>query len=679
MPVRHVAFVLLTSAILGLAGAADAAAADLVLKQVLLSTGGVGYFEYAASVDGPGDLALTVRRDQVDDILKSLVVYDDKGGIGTVELPGDQPLADAFRELPFDQQALADPAALLNALRGAEVSVGGAKQLKGRIVAVTPEVTTLAGNLNAPVQHRLSIMTADGLQSVVLESAEAVRFSDPKLDAEISAALAAEAADADKDRRTLDLRLTGSGRRLVRVAYLAEVPLWKASYRLTLAPGEAKTAALQGWAVVENRSGSDWNGVELSLVSGDPTTFRQALYETYYVKRPEVPVEVIGRVLPPADSGAIAAMMERKRGATNSQPPQRMRFATNSVVGGAAPGAAPAPTRPAELTPAEAADVATQVSFRLPQPVTLKNGATMLAPIVLRAVPARRLSLYQPAVEATHPLAAVEMSNDGDAALPPGVVTLYEQGGDGRTDYLGDARLSAVPVGEHRLLSFAVDRKIQIDRGVNSTERMTKARLADGVLEIASAEQQRTDYVIAAPAHEPRHLLIEVPRPGGDWSLAPADAKGADFTANAWRLPRDIAGGETQRFSVTLERPISQRVELASLSAQQIGYYLSSTALNAAQRQALERLRALSAGLVAEQRQVADLQQARRDVVADQGRVRQNLGVVPKGSDAEKRYLKMLDAQEDRLAKLSTDVDNARHAQDVAASQLADYIKGLNL
>jgi hypothetical protein len=39
----------------------------------------------------------------------------------------------------------------------------------------------------------------------------------------------------------------------------------------------------------------------------------------------------------------------------------------------------------------------------------------------------------------------------------------------------------------------------------------------------------------------------------------------------------------------------------------------------------------------------------------------------------------MLDDQEDRLAKLSTDVDNARHAQEVAKSQLADYIKGLTL
>jgi hypothetical protein len=34
---------------------------------------------------------------------------------------------------------------------------------------------------------------------------------------------------------------------MVRVAYLAAAPLWKATYRLVLPDEEAKTARLQGW------------------------------------------------------------------------------------------------------------------------------------------------------------------------------------------------------------------------------------------------------------------------------------------------------------------------------------------------------------------------------------------------------------------------------------------------
>ncbi len=658
----------------------QAAAADLVLKRVLLSTGGVGYFEYEATVNGPSQLALTVRRDQVDDVLKSLVVYDDKGGVGTVELPGDQPLVDAFRELPFDRASLGDPASLLNALRGAEITVGGPKELKGRILAVVPEAPALTGNIGAPVQHRLTLLTAQGLQSIVLENTEAVHFTDAHLEAQVATALVAEAANADRERRTLNLHVTGAGSRLVRVAYLAEVPLWKATYRLTLESGEAKTAALQGWAVVENRSGADWDGIELTLVSGDPATFHQALYATYYVKRPEVPVEVLGRILPPVDNGGIVLGKAATSGALlrNNVEPQRSYAVASATSGMPAQGAAP-PTRLAEVTSAEASDAMTQVSFRLPMPVALKNGASMLVPIVEHAVPAQRLSLYQPNVEATHPLAAVELANNGDSALPPGIVTLYERGSAGRIDYLGDARLAPLPEGERRLLSFALDRKMQIDRTVNAAERMVKARLADGMLELTTAEQQHIDYVVTVPAAEARHLVIEVPRPGSDWIMAEPDAKTAVLTVGAWRLQRDIAAGQTLRFGVILERPVASRVELSSLTSQQIAFYLSSDALSNEQRKSLQQLRDLSAALAEQQQRLETAQQQQRETVVDQSRVRENLSAVPKGSDAERRYLKMLEDQENQLAKLSTDVDNARRAQDVAKSRLADYIKGLKL
>ena len=62
-----------------LAVVGPANAADLSLQRVMLSSGGVGYFEYEATVDGNAALSLDVPLDQVDDILKSLVVYDDGG------------------------------------------------------------------------------------------------------------------------------------------------------------------------------------------------------------------------------------------------------------------------------------------------------------------------------------------------------------------------------------------------------------------------------------------------------------------------------------------------------------------------------------------------------------------------------------------------------------------------
>src|SRR3954469_10274679 len=115
--------------------------------------------------------------------------------------------------------------------------------------------------------------------------------------------------------------MRGQGKRTVRVAYIVTVPVWKASYRLTL-PADATPpkAALQGWATVENLSGQDWKGVELTLVSGRPVAFHQALYDAYYVTRPEVPVEVAGRLNPYIDRGAVAMADARRAGAPPPPP-----------------------------------------------------------------------------------------------------------------------------------------------------------------------------------------------------------------------------------------------------------------------------------------------------------------------------------------------------------------------
>ena len=66
----------------------------------MLSSAGLGYFEYEATVENDATLKLTVPLDQVDDVLKSLVVYDDKGGVGGLSLPGKDPLKQAFRNSP---------------------------------------------------------------------------------------------------------------------------------------------------------------------------------------------------------------------------------------------------------------------------------------------------------------------------------------------------------------------------------------------------------------------------------------------------------------------------------------------------------------------------------------------------------------------------------------------------
>jgi hypothetical protein len=143
--------------------ALPAVAAELVIKRVVLSAGGVAYVEREAEVDGNAELALDLPLDQVDDVLKSVVVYDSSGGLGSAHLPGREPVAQIFADLPFGAEALSSPVALLNALQGAEIRIGGSHPVTGRLLKVVPETARL-GDQTIVERNNLSVLTAIGLQ-----------------------------------------------------------------------------------------------------------------------------------------------------------------------------------------------------------------------------------------------------------------------------------------------------------------------------------------------------------------------------------------------------------------------------------------------------------------------------------------------------------------------------------
>src|SRR5947209_6550638 len=56
----------------------------LPLKDVVLFSSGVGYFQRTGQLTGAADIPLSFRTEQVNDILKSLVLFDSAGGVRPV-------------------------------------------------------------------------------------------------------------------------------------------------------------------------------------------------------------------------------------------------------------------------------------------------------------------------------------------------------------------------------------------------------------------------------------------------------------------------------------------------------------------------------------------------------------------------------------------------------------------
>ncbi len=656
-----------------------AKAAELALKRVMLSSGGVGYFEYEASVDADASLTLDVPLDQVDDVLKSLVVYDAGGRAGEITLPGREPLAQSLGDLPVDPSALASTSALLNALQGSEVRVGGDGAIVGRLLHAE-DATERGQDGVTDTLTRVSVLTDRGLRQATVRDFDTIEFVDPALQTKLRAALAQVAGYRAHGRRQLTISTRGTGKRSVRIGYVVAMPLWKASYRLVLpADANAGSARLQGWAVLENFSGQNWADVELTLLSGSPVTFRQALYESYYIPRPTVPVESGNRVLPPADTGTFGGVANR---AAENAPspvlkaaPRGFHAEATTVAPQSVPMPAPAPPPPpAQVEEANAAEKPTQIAFTLPHKVSVTAGQSLVVPLIDRELPVHRVDLYQPATAALHPLAAIELTNAADTGLPPGVLTLYQLGERG-AEYLGDARLSATPAGEKRLLNYAVDEKVAIDRRVGTGQSIVKATIAEGVMHVSRLQRRTTTYQVSSAAAPPR-LVIEQPKLGG-WNLTAPD--NAERTAGAYRIPGALDAKGNGTVTVIEEQPSNETIELRDLGDAQLGLLVSAPDIDAKLRQTLGELAQRRQKISRQQAELDRLNGERTRLTEDEDRLRDNYTALKDDPGMRKSTLDKLKAADAAIDDNTGATAKANAALTAAQGDLAAFINSLRL
>ena len=681
------------AAILASLVALPVAANELPLRRVVLASIGLAQFTHAGPVSAGASIDLPVRLDQVDDLLKSLTVFDREGGIGAVSLPGKAPLQELFRELPFGPEALGSPSALLNALVGSEIEIAGPVSAKGRVFRVEPFEIRLPNDGGTLTRHRLSLMSETGLVQAVLEEVTTLQFTDPQARAQIERALQGLSENRAKERRKLSLDILGEGTRDIALSYVVAAPVWKTSYRLVL-PQDGGRAKLQGWAVVENLTGGDWKDVELTLVSGNPVALRQSLYTAFFSDRIEVPVTAGQKILPKQDDSDAAPMAR----STNVRPvaPSRPMAAMSGLQQAeaqryrsgrafeapAAAGASPPPPLPDTLgtaaIAAEAEEAPTQLLYRFPSRVSLATGHTMMVPFLDREVAASRTWLYQPDTHARRPLAAVRLRNDGDATLPAGIVTTFENTGEGATNFVGDAQLPLLPKGTFKFVTLALDTKTDIRREDQGVQRTTLGKAVNGELTITTRSRRTLAYEITSPTEEDREIIVEEPRAAG-WAPS-ADQQEIEETPTRFRFKIDAPKGQTTKSKLVVERTDRRIVHLTTLAPEQIlttiqGLENETPAL----KSAIARLGETIGEINRARSQRGQLDAERKKIGEDQERIRRNLASVGANSDLGRRYLESLKQQEERLAVIARS-EQLLDAEIAARRNVAEEIaKGLSL
>lgn len=480
----------------------------LPLVRVRLYASGVGYFERHGDLEA-GQRRLPVPAGHLDDALKTLVLLNPSPEQVGLTFPSrvSPAVARTRAGMAAAENAALSYDRLLAALRGEEVVVKlgstarfGKDQLNGRVVEVVSVEPSHPSYDHGPVgsrlpnrgeeqepgdgEHqsqsekstaaevaRLQLMLLSPEYGIIrfdLSELVSVRPLDPRIVERFEAALSARVAN--RANPTQWLEMAGGTRTLrdLRLGYLAEIPVWRTSYRLlTETQGRAE---LQAWALVHNDTDEAWRNVKLELVDGAPSSFLFPMAAPRYKRRelntptdelssvPQLSTttpdalwgdfsdyqgETVESIAGPDGQGGLGLASGQGFGSGQGRlGGSHKTRVTSTQVDGATRSSSDLlwigdlVKQAGVLPPAERS-----VSiYQVPTPLNLPPQHSALLPFLKNTVAARTIVWFSS--PESKPERAVALTNDTTNTLPEGPLAVF-----GRSGFLGEALLQSLQPG----------------------------------------------------------------------------------------------------------------------------------------------------------------------------------------------------------------------------------------
>jgi hypothetical protein len=658
---------------------ADEKDASIPISTLVLFTSGVGYFQHDGTVDGNAKMELTFSTSQINDLLKSLVLRDlDGGTISSVTYSSRDPITRTLKSFSIDLTSNPTLSNLLIQTRGEAITVtlASGNTLTGTIISVeTRQAST--GAKGEIAGEFLTMNTARGMTSIALIDIQGIQFMRKEVQDDLAQALQVLSSSHGIEKKKVVLHFTGTGKRRVRIGYILESPVWKTSYRLVL--GDAASHLLQGWALVENTSDTDWRSVALMLVSGRPITFTMDLYQPLYIQRPEVQMELYQSLRPQTNQMAMdeAAASDEELAAAPAPAPASPSVASKAAAprealqrasGAGAPGGDFSVSQGVTAA-ARGGQVGELFQYAIDKPVTLPRQQSAMLPILNQQVNGERYSLFNEGTDPKHPLNAVRLKNSSALHLMQGPITVFDAG-----TYAGDAQITDLAPGAEQLVTYALDLDTEVQAAAGSSPTsLVSVRINRGIFLYTSKAQQERDYTIKNNGAKPRTVLIEHPYQP-EWTLS-SPKEPLERTRDAYRFSVPVAAGKSTMLAVVQTRTVEQSIALTNLGSDQVSLYLRNPVVSAAVKAALQKLADLQQKAADTAAQRAVKEQRVSDISNDQSRIRANMDRLSQGSDLYKRYVKTLSDEEDELAKLRDDIAKLRDTETVQRKAVADFIQ----
>jgi hypothetical protein len=640
------------------------------LKRIALFSSGVAYFEHQGTVSGSVRINLPFKIGAVNDALKSLVINDPHSPSPSVSYPSEETLYRTLKSLRIDLSENTDIAELLRGLIGEDIGIYTSSLIEGRILGIEYR-PVISGEDRGTPEAWISLVTPQGIRAVGFKEISRFVFNDPGINADLNRALDLIRDSRVSDSRTLRVELPGSSSRNISISYVIPAPVWKVSYRLDLSRDKP---FLQGWAMVDNTGDIDWDGVELSLVTGRPVSFIQNLYPPHYVNRPVLPLAIAGAAEARTyDSGYL--QRQAAGGSAAKVRAARVEESYDAEVAAEVP--APAPNvSGGVMETARAAAAGDQFEFTLRHPVNLPRQQSAMLPLIEGEVRVEKVLVFSGANAATggsvHPAIGAELTNTTGMRLPAGPVTVFDGG-----TYAGDALITFFPEGEKRLVSYGDDLTVN-GRVSPAVSRMVSAvTVSRGVMTISRKLINETVYVFKNNSREGKRLILEHPVTRNAALTGPASFY--ERTDSLYRFALALDAGGELTFTVKEERPLTERITLAQLGFDSLLSYVSNEEIPAPVRAALGQGVELQRKIAEDNTALSTLETRLTRLISEQDRIRRNLEAAGNQSAQGQEYLRRMAALDGEIDTLNTAIAEAEKNLRDAKNSFDDFLGSIDL
>jgi hypothetical protein len=558
---------------------------NLPIQRMVLYKHGVGFFERYGSSGDSHTVSLIFKKDEMNDILKSLAAFPQ----------GDGQVVNVSYETPEEKQAALDKAPILLSDDAALLDL--VRSLRGRLVCLhlaPPEVlleSSMAHGVDAPEainglvlgvdevaakpEHTLISVMLEGdqgtsesaLRTFPLSQIRGVDILDTQSSDDLRYVL--ELSQARDEQRNVTIVLDRPQQDLL-VSYVAPTPTWRVSYRLVYKADAATDLQenggellIQGWGIVDNQLDEDLEAVRLTLIAGQPISFVYDLYTPRFIERPTVEDE--DRTVPGpisfdgvledakflADTFAAADMDLGGHPAPRSAAPRRdLGKATKVEVTGTAKG---------EF-----------FQYEVGVPVTIKRGQSAMVPILNATLAARKQHLFNQHKLPDHPVVAILADNQTGLTLERGPATVLED-----NNYVGEAVLSFTPVGNEFFVPYAVDLGIKVIPLEENCEVTTTIAMGKGDYLVHDYYRIiTTTYAIENRNPTAINLVIEQNRrPGYEVFDTPATVA---ETIEFYRWQVSLSASAQTSFEVQERSQFSRQERITNLNYRTLRSYLKN-------------------------------------------------------------------------------------------------------